>query len=184
MDNGAGTRSVIGTGIPFRPYERIGGKSEAQFRFSLLTNRTDPAFRITVRLFSARADRLFVEVPLSVTPGAHNWENEQGSQLVKTVREGSRLRALVRRRVVATATWWHVARDPTSPGVPNVNVAFFEEKDRAGVGSDVNEKALREYGVARLFPEVTVLAMPEKATGSTASAAPETLGSGATASTE
>ena len=39
-DNGSAARAVIGVGIPFRPYQRIGAKSEAVFRVALSTNRT------------------------------------------------------------------------------------------------------------------------------------------------
>ena len=172
-DNGASTRDVIGTGTPFRPYQRVSAKSKARFQLSMLTARPESAFRLSVRVFSARADRLFLEQPDQLTPGPVTFQNERGSQLANTIREGSRLRAFTHTAVVAVASWWHTpdASDPVARE-PAVSVFFYAKRDKPATAPIINNKEVRQYGVARQFYETTVFSTtkptPDAASASTA----------------
>lgn len=156
--NGASQRGVMDAGIPFRPYARLNPKSEAQFKFSSVIARPESAFRLWVKVFSARADRLFVEEPNNVAPQVHTYEEERGSQLVKKVVEGSRLRAFTRGPIEILATWWHEPSVRDSP--PQANV-YFQPEDPAARSGEY-DKGVREYALVRQFYEITTLVEPEK----------------------
>jgi hypothetical protein len=159
-DNGAVTRTVIGTGIVFRPYQRIPGNSDAQFEVALSTRRPETAFRLSVVMYSARGDRLVVEQPAEVTPCPWSRNDQVGAQLGKYVVPGSRLRAFTTGRVVVYATWHH------SPAgtAPRLDVYF-------NGGQPIDNQAppkvlgLQEYRLSRQFYEWTTFRTPPPPAG-------------------
>jgi hypothetical protein len=158
-DNGAGTETVIGSGIFLLPYQRVAAKSEAEFTVALLTHRKEPAYRLTIRLFSARADRLFVKKPADVSPIPFTIAKtgEQGSQLIKHVQEGSRLRAFTRQDIVLVASWFHLTTGRDA-NVPRLNVYFSAAKPHAGIYKELN---FPEYFLSREHLQWTVFRTPK-----------------------
>jgi hypothetical protein len=155
-NNGAGTETVIGSGIFLLPYQRVSAKSEAQFTVALLTHRKETAYRLSIRLFSARADRLFVKRPADVTPLKFEKSGEQGSQLVKQVQEGSRLRAFTRQDIVVVATWFHTTSGKNA-NAPRLNVWFSTADAHTGIYKELH---FPEYFLSRERLEWTVFRSP------------------------
>lgn len=150
--NGAVDRHVIGAGMPFRPFQRVSARTQAHFSFALVTEDTGRAVRIYLRSFSARGDRLFVSSADDRVAQPFERGEEHGAQAVRTLREGSRLRAFVRRPAVVVATWWRADEQAH----PTADVVFYEREDKQGSSYELNEEALAEYDVSRQFYEKTV----------------------------
>lgn len=157
-DNGAVSRTVIGAGIVFRPFQRIPGSSEAQFQVALSTRRPETAFRLSVVMYSARGDRLVIERPAEVSPKPWQREGEDGAQLGKYVIQGSRLRAFTTGRVVVYATWHH--RDAGAPPLLHV---YFNGGPPIDNDAPINVLGLEEYRLSRQFYEWTTFRMPPTA---------------------